>query len=171
MNPETHSCDCGYTWRHGHNGTHLCGPQYRATIERQAQEIAALKAVQPSNMDAWIDMRHDVLTGIDGLDNDQVNIVLGIIDQYTPDSQPLIQEKDPIRELIKLHAKELDQNDYAYFELARTRRTDWMAWICTNLVDNDPDRKVLATGQGSTPEKACSNAIIDYATRAKDQPQ
>lgn len=46
MNPETHSCDCGYTWRHGHSGTHLCGPQYRATIERQAQEIAALKAQQ-----------------------------------------------------------------------------------------------------------------------------
>lgn len=46
MNPETHSCDCGYTWCHGHDGTHLCGPQYRATIERQAQAIAALKAVQ-----------------------------------------------------------------------------------------------------------------------------
>jgi len=47
MNPETHSCDCGYTWRHGHSGTHLCGPQYRATIERQAQDIAALKSAQP----------------------------------------------------------------------------------------------------------------------------
>lgn len=79
--------------------------------------------------------------------------------------------KDPIRELIALHAQELDQNDYAYFELARTRRTDWMAWICTNLVDNDPGRKVLATGQGDTPEEACSNAIMDYAERAKDQPQ
>lgn len=42
MNPETHSCDCGYTWRHGHSGTHLCGPQYRATIERQEQEVLKL---------------------------------------------------------------------------------------------------------------------------------
>lgn len=84
------------------------------------------------------------------------------------DSQPAIQAQDPIRELIALHAQELDQNDYAYFELARTRRTDWMAWICTNLVDNDPGRKVLATGQGDTPEEACSNAIMDYAERAKD---
>ena len=42
MNPETHSCDCGYTWRHGHDGTHLCGPQYRATIERQKQEVLKL---------------------------------------------------------------------------------------------------------------------------------
>ena len=79
--------------------------------------------------------------------------------------------KDPIRELIALHAQELDQNDYAYFELARTRRTEWMAWICTNLIDNDLSLKILATGQGSTPEEACSNAIIDYAERAKDQPQ
>lgn len=42
MNPETHSCDCGYTWRHGNSGTHLCGPQYRSTIERQEQEVLKL---------------------------------------------------------------------------------------------------------------------------------
>lgn len=75
-------------------------------------------------------------------------------------------DADPIRKLIELHAEELDQNDYAYFELARTRRTDWMAWICTNLVDLDPSRKVLATGQGSTPDEACANAALDYASRA-----
>lgn len=73
---------------------------------------------------------------------------------------------DPIRELIALHAEELDQNDYAYFELARTRRTDWMAWICTNLRDDDPDRNVLAKGQGDTPEEACAAAVADYKARA-----
>lgn len=75
-------------------------------------------------------------------------------------------DADPIRKLIALHAEELDQNEYAYFELARTRRTDWMAWICTNLVDLDPSRKVLATGQGLTPDEACANAALDYASRA-----
>lgn len=76
---------------------------------------------------------------------------------------------DAIRELIALHADELEQNDYAYFELARTRRTGWMAWICTNLIDNDPGRKVLATGQGSTPDEACEAAIQDYKGRVSVQ--
>jgi hypothetical protein len=77
---------------------------------------------------------------------------------------------DPIRELIALHAEELDQNDYAYFELARTRRTGWMAWICTNLRDDDPDRNVLATGQGDTPDEACTSAVADYKARALAAP-
>ena len=51
MNPETHTCDCGYTWRHGQIGTHLCGPQYRKTIaELRAaaapQVVADERAVQ-----------------------------------------------------------------------------------------------------------------------------
>lgn len=27
-----HTCDCGFTWRHGHSGAHSCDPYYRKTI-------------------------------------------------------------------------------------------------------------------------------------------
>jgi hypothetical protein len=82
-------------------------------------------------------------------------------------AQPVADEReDPIRELIALHANELEGNDYAYFELARHRRTDWMAWICTNVIDSDPNRKVLAKGQGDTPDEACAAAVADYRARA-----
>lgn len=66
---------------------------------------------------------------------------------------------DPFAQLLAKHAQELDQNEYAYFELAYTRRTGWMAWICSNHRDDDPERKVLARGQGSTPQEACANAL------------
>ena len=38
--------------------------------------------------DAWHALRDDVLSGVDGLDNDQVNIVLGMLDQYEPEAAP-----------------------------------------------------------------------------------
>ncbi|TDR82160.1 hypothetical protein DFP86_102274 [Paludibacterium purpuratum] len=66
---------------------------------------------------------------------------------------------DPIRKLIGIHTEYLDANPYCYFELAYTRRTDWMAWICSKPHADDPDRVVLACGQGSTPEEACARAI------------
>lgn len=153
----------------------------RLEIERQAQEIAALKATAPVAMPndglvpLSVDGKYVWLEGIGAvaLDYSSVKSLSDIQDAATSVAHQgaISAAKDPIRELIALHAQELDQNDYAYFELARTRRTDWMAWICTNLVDNDPGRKVLATGQGDTPEEACSNAIMDYDERAKDQPQ
>lgn len=34
--------------------------------------------------DAWHALRDDVLSGVDGLDNDQINIVLGMLDNYEP---------------------------------------------------------------------------------------
>ncbi|CDY79430.1 hypothetical protein BGLT_02211 [Caballeronia glathei] len=66
--------------------------------------------------------------------------------------------RDAIRQLVARHAEELEKNDYAYFELAYTRRTGWMAWICSNHRDDDRNRKVLARGQGDTPEAACTAA-------------
>lgn len=69
---------------------------------------------------------------------------------------------DPIRKLICKHRELLNTGPYAhycYFELAYTRRTEWMAWICSNHNEEDPQRKVIAKGQGSTPEEACENAL------------
>ncbi|WP_244097331.1 hypothetical protein [Burkholderia cenocepacia] len=74
----------------------------------------------------------------------------------------VVAADDPISALLELHAEVLEQNDYAYFELARTRRTDWMAWICSNHLEADPNRKVLAKGQGGTPRAACADALKSF---------
>ncbi|UWX68864.1 hypothetical protein [Burkholderia gladioli] len=69
---------------------------------------------------------------------------------------------DPIAALIARHAEELERNDYAYFELAYTRQTGWMAWITDKPLQGpvlNPDRKVLARGQGGTPAEACRDAL------------
>lgn len=73
--------------------------------------------------------------------------------------------RDPIRALIAKHAELLKFSDYTYFELARTRRTEWMAWLCSDHVETNPDRKVIAKGQGQTPDEACRAALDDYLER------
>ena len=33
-NPETHTCpDCGYTWKHGHDGSHSCVTYLKAALK------------------------------------------------------------------------------------------------------------------------------------------
>jgi hypothetical protein len=76
---------------------------------------------------------------------------------------------DPIRALMAKHAVLLEGSDYAYFELARTRATGWMAWLCSHPAETHADRKVLAHGQGSTPDEACLQALADFDRRAKGE--
>jgi hypothetical protein len=77
--------------------------------------------------------------------------------------------EDPIRALIAKHAELLEGSDYAYFELARTRATGWLAWLCSHPAETHPDRKVLACGQGNTPDEACRLALADFDRRAKGE--
>ena len=72
----------------------------------------------------------------------------------------------PIEGLIEMHGVLLEHNPNAYFELAYTRTTGWMAWVCDKPATGTPgtesygsNRNVLASGQGDTPEQACDNAI------------
>lgn len=67
-----------------------------------------------------------------------------------------------LERLLYIHKQWLEVSPYVYFELAYTRSTEWMAWICTNSRESDPGRKVLAKGQGSTPEEACAHALDFY---------
>lgn len=71
-------------------------------------------------------------------------------------------EMTAIDQVMDLHREFLEGNPYCYFELAYTRTTDWMVWICTNAREIDPDRQVLLKGQGDTPEQACQNALNHY---------
>ncbi|MDR5761913.1 hypothetical protein [Caballeronia sp. LZ035] len=95
----------------------------------------------------------------------KTQVIEGLRDQAMSmlDAPRSAARDDAIRKLIAAHADELERNDYAYFELAYTRRTGWMAWICSNCRDDDPDRKVIARGQGDTPDEACADAIAGEA--------
>lgn len=69
-----------------------------------------------------------------------------------------------MRALVAEHARLIEQgNNYAYFELAYTRQTGWMAWITDKPLTGgpvvNPDRKVLFQGQGASPEEACRDAL------------
>lgn len=84
------------------------------------------------------------------------------------------QEIDPLRQMLAQHQAHIEQNPYAYFELAYTRQTGWMVWITDKpafrLADLvNPDRKVLWQGQGETPDEACENAAL--AAQAKQGEQ
>ena len=62
-------------------------------------------------------------------------------------------------ELIK------EDEPYAHFEIGYNRKTDYMAWICSRCIDDDPNRKVYACGQGDTIEEACFSAMTSYKGR------
>ncbi|MFP0373809.1 hypothetical protein [Acinetobacter nosocomialis] len=64
-----------------------------------------------------------------------------------------------LQRVLEIHEEMLEENPYCYFELAYSRTTDWMVWICSKALVNDPNRKVLLHGQGLTPEEAAQNAI------------
>lgn len=54
---KTHTCECGFTWEHGRDGGHICGPYYREciielkgmlvrAIKREAELLSELAAVK-----------------------------------------------------------------------------------------------------------------------------
>lgn len=71
-------------------------------------------------------------------------------------------EQTNLSKVMGIHADMLQTNHYCYFELAYTRYTEWMVFICTNSREQDPNRKVLLQGQGSTLEEACENALNNF---------
>ena len=74
---------------------------------------------------------------------------------------PAVDALAPVQALLDVHAELLDANPYAYFELSYTRQTGWMAWLTDKPFHGpvvNPDRKVLARGQGDTPAEACAAA-------------
>ena len=85
---------------------------------------------------------------------------------------------DAIRQLLAVHAGLIEAgNAYAFFELAYTRQTAWMAWLCDRPAEGVPgesgfggNRKILGSGQGSTPDEACANALAAYRA-ANPQPE
>lgn len=82
--------------------------------------------------------------------------------QHDSNVQTAEAEISNLSKVMAIHAEMLESNSYCYFELAYTRYTEWMVWICSNQREQDPNRKVLLRGQGSTPEEACADALANY---------
>ena len=82
--------------------------------------------------------------------------------QHDSNVQTAVAEISNLSKLMAIHEGLLDSNPYCYFELAYTRTTEWMVWICTKPREEDPNRKVLLRGHGSTPEQACADALVSY---------
>jgi len=103
--------------------------------------------------------------------SDAANLLLHKLHQLLA-AAPTEAKSDAISELIAKHEELLENNPYCYFELAYTRQTDWMAWICSKPQTEDPERIVLASGQGSTPEEACHIALnaLTPLFEAKSEP-
>lgn len=100
-----------------------------------------------------------------------MHYVISLLAATQPVAQGMDRQKiDPLRQMLAQHEAHLEQNPYAYFELAYTRRTGWMVWITDKPAFREsvlvnPDRKVLWQGQGDTPDEACENAAL--AAQAK----
>ena len=67
-----------------------------------------------------------------------------------------------LRQFFDVHSALLDENPYCYCEIAYTRQTGWMAWLCSKPQTEDPQRKVLGVGQGQTPDEAALAAVDSY---------
>jgi len=67
-----------------------------------------------------------------------------------------------LSKVMAIHSEMLESNPYCYFELAYTRTTEWMVFVCSNSREVDPGRKVLLCGQGFTPEEACVDALNNF---------
>ncbi|KEP91397.1 hypothetical protein DA11_06935 [Aeromonas caviae] len=63
----------------------------------------------------------------------------------------------PSAEFLCVAEQLIGTHPYLYVELARTRTTDWMAWLRTK--PNENEGVLLATGQGLTPDEACRYAL------------
>ncbi|WP_155837617.1 hypothetical protein [Herminiimonas sp. CN] len=88
-------------------------------------------------------------------------------------AQAQTQALSNVEALLAQHGAMLEGNPYCYFELAYTRQTGWMAFICDKPAGGTigtPEfgagRKIITSGQGDTPNKACANALIAIKVQA-----
>lgn len=76
-----------------------------------------------------------------------------------------IKGNDPVNKFLDLAQKMESEYPFLYVEIAHTRTTNWMVWLCTHNKDTNPNRKVLVSTQGATAEEACRNALNELIYR------
>ena len=66
---------------------------------------------------------------------------------------------DNVKKFLDTAEEMINEYPFLYVEVARTRTTEWMAWLCTHNKDTHTDRMVLASAHGFTADEACKNAL------------
>ena len=92
------------------------------------------------------------------------------------DAKDAVPGESALDALINVHQELVEDNPYCYFELAHTRQTGWMAWITDKPLYPvqevaNPDRKVLARGQGDSAEEACRIALAAISAQQRQEGQ
>lgn len=182
----SHLCHgCGHVWRPADVPT--TGVAAVQTKGKADSPIASPGGVEQMRAEEWAELYRlrEAVKGPDGFATWQeaasAERVRRVKAERALAASPAVQpQPDPIRELIAVHQTLIDEgNHYAYFELARTRQTDWMAWLTDRPARGEPgtaeyakSRKVIARGQGETAEEACADALAALApptTQPQDQ--
>jgi len=74
-------------------------------------------------------------------------------------------ETQPVMEFIDLAEHLENTYPFLYVEIARTRSTEWMAWLCTHNRETNPNREVIVSAQGLTSSEACKKALQEYQAK------
>lgn len=55
---QTHTCECGFTWKHGLSGSHHCGPYYQKRIaeliKQRDDAVSVIQAIKGADMSGWL---------------------------------------------------------------------------------------------------------------------
>ena len=79
------------------------------------------------------------------------------------------RETHPVIEFLELGEDLENKYPFLYVEIARTRATGWMAWLCTHNKETHPDREVIVSAQGSTAKEACKKALQEYQAKTNEK--
>lgn len=63
-------------------------------------------------------------------------------------------DENAVLKFLKIADDLIDEYPFLYVELARTRTTDWMAWL-----RKKPDGELIANGEGLSADEACADAL------------
>jgi hypothetical protein len=69
-----------------------------------------------------------------------------------------------ISEIEQLHSDSTKAFNHFYFEIGYCRKTDFCVHVCTDVIDEDLNRKVLSLKQGTELIEELSATMQDYAS-------
>ncbi|WP_425953317.1 hypothetical protein [Ralstonia pseudosolanacearum] len=73
-----------------------------------------------------------------------------------------------ISKLMEQHNAFLPVYPNAYFEIAHSRRTGWACWLCTDSIDFNRHRVILAHAGAETVDKAAMRTATEGARRLEE---
>ncbi len=68
-----------------------------------------------------------------------------------------------ISEIETLHSDGSKKFTHFYFEIGYNRKTDYCVFVCTDVIDEDVNRKVLSLKQGINLTEEIGATLLDYS--------